>query len=64
MCAPLTALRAGYRVLPLRSSNGSRLEEGCSVLCHISTEPIGTISDGKQTELQSVTVALRDAGLE
>ena len=63
-CAPLTALRAGYRVLPLRSSNGSRLQEGCAVLCHISTEPIGTISNAKQTELQSVTVALRDAGLD
>ena len=63
-CAPLSAMRLGYRMLPLRSPNGSRLEEGCAVLCHISVEPIGTISHPRQAELLEVTVALRDAGLE
>ena len=63
-CAPVGTMRLGYRMLPLRSPSGGRLEEGRAVLCHISTEPIVTVEgEGKQM-LQQVSMALRNAGLE
>lgn len=61
-CVPLMALRCGYRAMPLRSPNGSALEEGSAALCHISMEPLGAAAQAPR-KLRRITIALRDAGL-
>ena len=63
-CAPVGALRLGYRVMLLRSPNGSRMDEGRSVLCHISTEPIEATASKEKEAIERVAKALRGAGLE
>ena len=61
-CAPLTAVRPGYRMLPLRSPNGSALEEGSAVLCHITVEPLESTANVSR-RVQCLSIALRGAGL-